>query len=181
VDFRKSGLLVCGHEAAASHNSKTPLFNDHHHCLGALSTDAAGQLNVFRHNGDTLGVDGAQVRVLEQANEVRLGSLLEGENGRSLEAKITLEVLSDLTNETLEGELPDEEIGALLVPSDLTKGDGSGPVTVGFLHASSGGGRLAGSFGRELLAGGFASGGLAGGLLGTCHFDVRFANKDADL
>jgi histone H3 len=115
-------------------------------------------------------VNCTQVRVLEQADKVSLSSLLEGKNSRSLEAEIALEILSDLTNETLEGELPDEEISTLLVPADLTKGDGSGPVTVGLLHATSGRGGLAGSFGGELLAGGFASGGLAGGLLGTGHF-----------
>ena len=36
-----------------------------------------------------------------------------------------LEVLSDLTNETLEGELADEELGRLLVATDLTESDGT--------------------------------------------------------
>ena len=40
--------------------------------LSALSADTAGQLDVFGHDGDTLGVDGAQVGVLEQTDEVRL-------------------------------------------------------------------------------------------------------------
>ena len=153
-------------------------------------------------------MDGAQVRVLEQANEVGLGGFLQGKNGRSLEAKITLEILSDLTDETLEGDcdlqmhkskrcsikvstrdkttpltLPDEEIGTLLVPTDLTEGDGPGPVTVGLLHSSGGRGGLAGSLGGELLAGGFASGRFAGGLLGTSHFGCCWLSicRDADL
>ena len=33
--------------------------------LGALSADSAGELDVFRHDGDALGVDGAQVGVLK--------------------------------------------------------------------------------------------------------------------
>ena len=33
--------------------------------LGTLSADTAGQLDVLGHDGDTLGVDGAQVGVLE--------------------------------------------------------------------------------------------------------------------
>ena len=33
--------------------------------LGAFATDSSGQLDVFRHDGDSLGVDGAQVRVFE--------------------------------------------------------------------------------------------------------------------
>ena len=53
---------------------------------------------------------------------------------------------------------------------DLTESDGTGPVTVGLLDATGGGGRLARRLGGELLAGGLASGGLAGGLLGTSHF-----------
>ena len=40
--------------------------------LSSLSTDAAGQLDVLGHDGDTLGVDGAQVGVLEEADDVRL-------------------------------------------------------------------------------------------------------------
>src|SRR5690349_21411936 len=37
-----------------------------------------------------------------------------------------LEVLSDLTNETLEGELANQELGTLLVLADFTKGNSSG-------------------------------------------------------
>jgi len=33
--------------------------------LGSLSTDPPGQLDVLGHDGDTLGVDSAQVSVLE--------------------------------------------------------------------------------------------------------------------
>ena len=36
----------------------------------------------YRLDGDTLGVDGAQVGVLEQRDEVRLDGLLEGTDGR---------------------------------------------------------------------------------------------------
>jgi len=117
-------------------------------------------------------MDGAQVCVLKEANKVSLSGFLKSKNSRSLEAKVALEVLGNLTDETLEGELADEEIGRLLVPADLAKGNGSGTVTVGLLDASGGGGGLASGLGGELLAGGFASGGLAGGLLlGTSHFD----------
>ena len=53
-------------------------------------------------DGDTLGVDGSQVGVLEERDEVSLGGLLEGHDGRRLEAEVGLEVLSNLTDETLE-------------------------------------------------------------------------------
>jgi hypothetical protein len=137
--------------------------------LGALATDTAGKLDVLGHDGDTLGVDGAKVGVFEKANEVGFGGLLEGEDGRALEAKVGLEILGDFTDEALEGELADEELGGLLVAADLTESDGTRAVAVGLLHAAGGRGGLACSLGGELLTGGLASGGLACGLLGTGH------------
>lgn len=49
-------------------------------------------------DGDTLGVDSAKVGILEEGDEVRLDGLLEGADGRGLEAEIGLEVLGNLTN-----------------------------------------------------------------------------------
>ena len=90
-------------------------------CLGTLSADTSCQLDVLWHDGDTLGVDGAQVGVLEQTNQVGLAGLLEGHDGRALEPQVSLEVLGDLTDQTLEGQLADEELGGFLVSSDLTE------------------------------------------------------------
>ena len=50
--------------------------NDDEH-LSSLSSDSSGQLDVLWHNGDTLGVDGAQIGVLKQTNEISLTSLLK--------------------------------------------------------------------------------------------------------
>lgn len=54
-----------------------------HRCLSGrlspLSSYPAGQLDVLGHDGDTLGVDGAQVGVLKQANQVSLTSFLLGQ------------------------------------------------------------------------------------------------------
>ena len=137
--------------------------------LRALTADAAGKLNVLGHDGDTLGVDGAQVGVLEEADEVGFGGFLERKDGAGLEPEVGLEVLGDLADEALEGELADQELGGLLVLADLTKRDGTGAVPVGLLDAAGGGGRLARRLGGELLAGGLATGGLTGSLLGTGH------------
>eukprot|EP00215_Chloropicon_roscoffensis_P008009 CAMPEP_0197501230 /NCGR_PEP_ID=MMETSP1312-20131121/502_1 /TAXON_ID=464262 /ORGANISM="Genus nov. species nov., Strain RCC2335" /LENGTH=185 /DNA_ID=CAMNT_0043047075 /DNA_START=667 /DNA_END=1222 /DNA_ORIENTATION=- len=101
--------------------------------LGTLSTDPPGELDVTGHDGDTLGVDGAQVGVLEESNKVGLGGLLESHDGGGLEPEVGLEVLGDLPDEPLEGKLPDEELGGLLVPPDLPQGDGSGLYLWGFL------------------------------------------------
>ena len=110
-------------------------------------------------DGNTLGVDGSQVGVLEEGDEVSLGGLLERHDGGGLEAEIrlhttstvsvrnverdnsdtNLEVLGNLTNETLEGELANQELGRLLVAPDFTEGDGSGPEAVRLLDTSGSG------------------------------------------
>ena len=43
----------------------------------AVASDPSGEGDVLRHDGDSLAVDAAQVDVLEEADEVRLGSFLE--------------------------------------------------------------------------------------------------------
>ena len=56
-------------------------------------------------------MDGAEVGVLEEADHVGFGGLLEGEHGGGLESQVVLELGSDLTDKSLEGELADEELG----------------------------------------------------------------------
>lgn len=107
----------------------------------------------YRLDGDTLRVDGAEVGVLKEGDEVRLDRLLQGTDGRGLEAQVGLEVLCDLTNQALEGELADQKLGGLLVATDLTESDGTRLVPVRLLDTASGRGALAGSLGGQLLAG----------------------------
>ncbi len=137
--------------------------------LGTLSADTAGELDVLGHDGDTLGVDGAQVGILKETNKVSLRSLLESHDSRGLESKVSLEVLGDFSDETLEGELADQKLSGLLVTTDLTESDGSRAISVGLLDSSGGWGGLAGSLGGELLPWCLSTSGLAGGLLGTGH------------
>lgn len=118
-----------------------------------------------RTDGDTLGVDGAQVGVLEERDEVGLDGLLESTNGGGLEAEIGLEVLCDLTNKTLERQLADEKLGRLLVATDLTESDGTRLITMGLLDTTGRWCRLASGLGGELLTRGLATRGLACGLL----------------
>jgi hypothetical protein len=93
-----------------------------------------------------------------QRNKVGLNRLLESTDGGRLEAKVRLEVLGNLANKTLEGELSDEELGGLLVTTDLTESDGTRLVSVGLLDTSGRRGRLAGSLGSKLLTRGLATG-----------------------
>ncbi len=48
-----------------------------------------------------------------------------------------LEVLCNFTNEALEGELADKELGRLLVATNFTKSDGTRPETMGLLDTTS--------------------------------------------
>ncbi|KAI7288112.1 hypothetical protein KC345_g165 [Hortaea werneckii] len=94
-------------------------------CLRTLATETAGKLDVLGLDGDTLGVDGAQVGVFEERDQVGLNGLLQSADGRALEAEVGLEVLGDLTNQTLERQLADQELSRLLVATDLTESDGT--------------------------------------------------------
>ena len=67
-------------------------------------------LKISGHDGDSLGVDGAEVGVFEEGDEVGLGSFLKGQNSRALESKFLLELMGNFSHESLEGEFSDEEI-----------------------------------------------------------------------
>ena len=138
-------------------------------CSGAFTTDSAGELHVLGHDGHTFSVDSAKVGVFEETDHVGLSGFLEGEDGRGLETEVVLELSSDLTDESLEGELSDEELGALLETSDFAESNGSWSEAVGLLDTSGGGGLLGSLLVGDVLAGGFSSGVLAGGVLGACH------------
>ena len=137
--------------------------------LRALSTNAAGQLDVLGHDGHTLGMDGAQVGVLEQTNQVGLRRLLQGQHGRTLETQVGLKVLGDLADQALERQLADQQLSALLVAADLTQSHGTGPVAMRLLHTTSGWRALTGGLGGQLFAGSLATSRLAGSLFGTSH------------
>ena len=70
-----------------------------------------------------------------------------------------LKILGNFTHETLEGKLPDEELGRLLVPTNFTESDGTRAETMRLLDTTSGsgGGSLTSlRLGSELLTGGLA-------------------------
>ena len=79
-------------------------------------------------------MDGAEVGVLEEANEVGFGGFLEGEHGLGLEAQVALVVLGDLAHQALEGQLSDEELG-------LGGGSARGDLRISGICGSHGGPR----------------------------------------
>ena len=115
-------------------------------------------------------MDGAKVGVLKQSNEVGFASLLKGGDSGALEPQVGLEILSDLTNETLEGQLADEQLSGLLVAPDLTESNGTGLVTVRLLDTSGGWCTLTSGLGGQLLPWSLASSRFTGGLLCTSHW-----------
>jgi hypothetical protein len=89
----------------------------------SLAVEMMGEIRTMRQgggeqskertlDGDTLGVDGGKVGVLKERDKISLGGLLKSHDGRRLEAQIRLEVLCDLTDETLEaaGEVSSAEV-----------------------------------------------------------------------
>jgi len=141
-------------------------------CLGTFSSDSSSELDVLWHDGDSLGVDCAQVSIFKESDEVSLRSFLEGHDGGRLESEIGLEVLSNFSDESLEGQLSDEKLGGFLVSSDLSESDGAWSVSVWLLDASGGWCRFSGGLGRKLLSWGLASGRLSSGLFCSSHVSL---------
>ena len=131
-------------------------------------------MHVLWHDGDSLGVDGAQVSVLEKTNHVGLSSLLEGKDGGRLESQVVLELGGDLTDESLEWELSDEELGALLETSDFTEGNSAWAESVWLLDTTGGNNLLGGLLVGDVLSWGLATSVLSSSVLGSCHFIFLF-------
>ena len=146
--------------------------------LRPLAADPAGQLDVLRVDGHSLGVDGTKIGVLEKTGEIGLRRILQGLNGMTLEAQVGLEVLGYFPDQPLEGQLAKEQFSRLLVLANLAQRNSARTKTMGLLDTAVAGCRLAGSLGGERLARSFSAGGLARSLLGPCgaspHCDRRF-------
>ena len=143
---------------------------------GPFAANSAGQLYVLGHDGDPLGVDGAKVGVLKETHQVSLAGLLQRHDGGTLESQLSLEVLCNFADKPLEGQLSDQQFGALLVATDLTQSNSSRPVPMGFLDAASSRRALAGRLGSQLLPGGFSTGTLSCRLLSASHDDTRLGD-----
>jgi histone H3 len=137
--------------------------------LSAFASDSSRQLDILRHDGDSLGVDRAQVGVFEQANQVRFGRFLQRQDRGGLESQVSLEILGDFSDQTLERQLSDEQFRGLLVLSDFSQRDGTRAVSVRLLDATSRRRGFARGLSRELLSRGFATGGFTSSLFGTSH------------
>ena len=64
-------------------------------------------------------MDRAQVGVFEQANQVRFGRFLQRQDRGGLESQVSLEILGDFSDQSLERQLSDEQFRGLLVLADF--------------------------------------------------------------
>ena len=142
--------------------------------LSTLSSDSSCQLDVLWHNGDPLGVDGAQIGVFEKTNQVSFWGFLQSCDSSRLESQVSFEVLSDFSDQSLERQFSDEQFSWFLVSSDLSESNGTRSVTMRFLDSTSSWCALSCSFGGQLLSWSLASSRFSGGLLGSCHLELNF-------
>lgn len=77
----------------------------------AVSSDSLGELKVLGHDGNSLSMNGAEIGVLEKRNQVGLGCFLKGQNCLTLESNFLFELSRNLPNQSLEGKLPDQQVG----------------------------------------------------------------------
>lgn len=148
--------------------------------LEALASDASGQLHILGHDGDSLGVDGTEVGVLKESDDVRLGRLLEGEDGVALELEIALVLLGDLPDQPLERKFADEELGlrvgglayGLLEFPYFPQSHRPWAEPVRLLQSSRHRRRLPRGLAGDVLARSFGPRVLASSLLGSCHYQM---------
>ena len=135
-----------------------------------ISSDSLGELDVSGHDGNSLGVDGAQVGVFEEGDKVSFSGFLEGKHGWALESELLLELVSDFSDESLEGKFSDEEVSGLLVFPDFSEGNCSWLESVGFLDTGGDWGALSGNLlGNQLLPGNLLGSRFSGGLFSSSH------------
>ncbi|XP_011887010.1 PREDICTED: uncharacterized protein LOC105572718 [Cercocebus atys] len=135
--------------------------------LRSLATNAAGKLDILRHDGDAFGMDSAQVGVLKKPHQVSLASLLQCHHSGTLKAQVGLEVLSDFSHQALKRQLSDKKLGGLLVATNLAQSHGTRAVAMRLLHATRSWSTLASCFSGQLLSRCFTACGFTSGLLSS--------------
>ena len=89
------------------------------------ASDAGSQLHVLHHQGHSPSVQRGEIGVFEETSQKALSSFLERQHGLALEPKATCGTrcaLGDISHESLEGKLRDDELCVRLVLLDLLEG-----------------------------------------------------------
>ena len=140
-------------------------------------------MNVLGHDGNALGMNGTQIGIFEETNQIGFRRFLKSRNGRRLEAKICLKLLGNFSNKTLEGKLPNQQLSRFLEAADLTKSNSSRPKAMWLLDPSrySSGCRLLSPLGCNRFSWSFSSSGLASGLFRTRHHNSTHQQPKNEL
>ena len=85
-----------------------------------------------------------------------------------MESQVGLEVVGNVSDESLEWKFSNEELGRFLILSDVSKGNSSWSESVCSLDTTWGLGGL--GLGGHGLLWGLSCGGFSCGMLGSCHF-----------
>jgi len=72
----------------------------------------------------------------KQGDKIGFDGFLQSADSARLESQICLEILSDFTNETLEGQFANEQFCGFLVATNFSESDCTRTVTMGFLDTS---------------------------------------------
>lgn len=79
----------------------------------------------FRVQGASLGVDGAQVGIFQQTNQIRFSDFLNSLNSISSELQVCFVVLGDFSDQTLERTASDQQFSWFLISTDLSQRHGT--------------------------------------------------------
>ena len=110
------------------------------------STNPFCQLHVFWHDGDTLGMDSAEIGIFKETHKISLTRLLQGHHCSTLEAQIRPMNLCNLAHKPLEGMLMNKQCSSLLILPDLPECHSAWSIAVGFLDSSTYSSQIAGYF-----------------------------------
>ena len=64
----------------------------------SFSSNSSGQLDVLGHDGDSLGMNGTEIGVFKESNEICLTGLLKGQNRAGLESQFSLVIMSNFSH-----------------------------------------------------------------------------------
>ena len=77
--------------------------------LRTLAANALSQFDVLGHDRHALGMDGAQICILQQSDNVCLRGFLQSTDCGRLKSKFRFDVAGDLSHQALEGKFANEK------------------------------------------------------------------------
>ena len=78
--------------------------------ISSLTPDSSGQLHVFWHESDSLGMDCAHVRVFEDPCHVGLSTFLESQKTLAGDSQVLVDFGADVFHNSLEWETRNKEV-----------------------------------------------------------------------